>query len=75
MIFINVSKDFLVPSMINAASSANRDVSNSVHVTLMPFISGCFVTLFDSSSIQIINKYGDNGRPCLTPLWILKKVR
>ena len=68
MMFISVSKDFLVPSMINAASSAKRDVLNSVPAILMPFISGCFITVFDSSSIQIINKYGDNGQPCVTPL-------
>ena len=71
--FINVSKDLLVPFIMKAASSANNDVLYSFPAIRIPFISLFFLTALDNSSIQIINKYGERGQPCLTPRRILKK--
>ena len=66
-ILIKFSKYLVDPSNLKDASSAKRDVLFSFPCMYIPFISGLFLTSFDSSSMQIINKYGDKGQPCLTP--------
>ena len=38
----------------------------------MPFISLFELILFESNSVQMINKYGNKGKPCLTPFSILR---
>ena len=60
-ILIKFSKDLFDPSNIKDAPSAKRDVLFSFPSMYIPFISGLFLTWFDSSSMQIINKYGTRG--------------
>ena len=70
---IKFSKDFFDPFNIKDASSAKIDVLFSFPSMNIPFISGLSLTWFDSSSMQIINTYGDKGQPCLTPRHMWKK--
>ena len=72
-ILIKFSKDLFDPFNIKDATSAKRDVLFSFPPMYIPFISGLFLTWFDSSSMQIINKYGDKGKPCLIPRHMWKK--
>ena len=39
------------------------DILFSFPSMYIPFISGLFLTWFDSSSMEIIGKYGDKGSP------------
>ena len=72
-ILIKFSKDLFGPSNIKDASSAKSDVLFSFPSMYIAFISGLFLTWFVSSSMQIINKYGDKWQPCLTPRHMWKK--
>lgn len=41
---------------------------------LIPLMSWCLFIPTESGSIKIINKYGDNGQPCLCLCVVVKEL-
>ena len=60
---MSVLKEFSESSVTKFALSAKRIILISLFLYVIPLILSFWVISYDKSSIQIINKYGDNGQP------------
>ena len=54
--------------MVRLVSSAYCEIFCSLLPTLIPLIFLYSLMAIANVSTEIINKYGDSGHPCLTPL-------
>lgn len=69
--FNSRSSSFKNPDVV---SSAKRFVLNSVIPIFISVIKLLLLTLMVSNFMDKINRYDDIGQPCLTPLYLKKKL-